>query len=202
MKLKYIDVNGFGILVDENTVGKNIGEGVYYDIWKNAYPKISKYYESDEVQPTDYKILFAEKELNLNVPVLPNYKEWKLEQLSDSSNGYSLYGKPLGETYLAFKEGFKACYSKNKYTEEDILDAWELGAKEGLPLTRIKKETLINSLKKIPKYIVVEGEQNIVYENIFDGNSVNKKWVNKGYIPKLIINSEGKKECVIEEIIY
>jgi hypothetical protein len=37
---------------------------------------------------------------------------------------------------------------KNKYSDEDILDAWELGAKEGLPLTREKKEELFEQLKK------------------------------------------------------
>jgi hypothetical protein len=37
---------------------------------------------------------------------------------------------------------------KNKYSEEDILDAWELGAKEGLQLTREKKEKLFKYLKK------------------------------------------------------
>jgi hypothetical protein len=34
------------------------------------------------------------------------------------------------------------------YSEEDILDAWELGAKEGLPLTRKKKEELFKQFKK------------------------------------------------------
>ena len=34
------------------------------------------------------------------------------------------------------------------YSEKDILDAWELGAKEGLPLTREKKEELFEQLKK------------------------------------------------------
>jgi hypothetical protein len=37
---------------------------------------------------------------------------------------------------------------KNKYSDEDILDAWELGAKEGLPLTRKKKEKLFKQFKK------------------------------------------------------
>ena len=35
-----------------------------------------------------------------------------------------------------------------KYTEEDILDAWELGASEGLPLTREKKDKLVKSLQQ------------------------------------------------------
>ena len=34
------------------------------------------------------------------------------------------------------------------YSEGDILDAWELGTREGLPLTREKKEKLFNQFKK------------------------------------------------------
>lgn len=34
------------------------------------------------------------------------------------------------------------------YSEEDMLDAWELGAREKLPLTREKKEKLFNQFKK------------------------------------------------------
>jgi hypothetical protein len=39
--------------------------------------------------------------------------------------------------------------AKRMYSEEDILDAWELGAKEGLPLTREKKEELFKQFKKL-----------------------------------------------------
>jgi hypothetical protein len=37
---------------------------------------------------------------------------------------------------------------KKMYSEEEVLDAWELGAKEGLPLTRKKKEKLFEQFKK------------------------------------------------------
>jgi hypothetical protein len=50
---------------------------------------------------------------------------------------------------LIEKYGFvKQEQDKKMYSEEDILDAWELGAKEGLPLTREKKEKLFNQFKK------------------------------------------------------
>jgi hypothetical protein len=38
--------------------------------------------------------------------------------------------------------------AERMYSEEDILDAWELGAKEGLPLTKKKKEELFEQFKK------------------------------------------------------
>lgn len=47
-----------------------------------------------------------------------------------------------------FIEGFNTAMNlgKGAYTFEQVLDAWELGAKEGLPLTKKKKEKLIQSL--------------------------------------------------------
>jgi len=49
-----------------------------------------------------------------------------------------------------YKQGYNQALEDNKdkkYTEEDILDAWELGASVGLPLTRNKKETLFKALQ-------------------------------------------------------
>jgi len=52
-----------------------------------------------------------------------------------------------GDEVNAFVNGAK-WQQKQMYSEEDILDAWELGAKEGLPLTRKKKEELFEQFKK------------------------------------------------------
>jgi hypothetical protein len=54
------------------------------------------------------------------------------------------FSGPYYEDMLEFDEWV----DKKMYNEEDILDAWELGAKEGLPLTREKKEELFEQLKK------------------------------------------------------
>ena len=51
--------------------------------------------------------------------------------------------KPLYKIIIPKEE-----QDKKLYSEEDILDAWELGAKEGLPLTRKKKEKLFRQFKK------------------------------------------------------
>jgi hypothetical protein len=47
----------------------------------------------------------------------------------------------------AFVEGAK-WQAKQMYSKEEVLDAWELGAKEGLPLTKKKKEKLFEQFKK------------------------------------------------------
>jgi len=56
-----------------------------------------------------------------------------------------------GGFIVGFKEGMiegANWQAERMYSEEDILDAWELGAKEGLPLTRKKKEELFKQFKK------------------------------------------------------
>jgi hypothetical protein len=65
---------------------------------------------------------------------------------------------------LAFKNGFKKAMELNKdklFTLEDVLDAWELGATEGLPLTKSKKEKLLESLKEIEVEIEMESTRTI-----------------------------------------
>lgn len=52
--------------------------------------------------------------------------------------------------YCAYVDAYTQCQedmSDKKYTEEDLLDAWELGASVGLPLTRDKKEKLFKALQ-------------------------------------------------------
>ena len=47
----------------------------------------------------------------------------------------------------AFKDGAE-WQAERMYSKENILDAWELGAYSGLPLTREKKEKLFEQFKK------------------------------------------------------
>ena len=51
-------------------------------------------------------------------------------------------------TKLLKRKGAYNASQERMYSEGDILDAWELGAREGLPLTREKKEKLFNQFKK------------------------------------------------------
>lgn len=65
---------------------------------------------------------------------------YSVEKLSESANGYSVYGKPLGEKYLAFNEGYQSGFNAHKelvkdklFTEQDlrvaISLAWNYGQK-------------------------------------------------------------------------
>ena len=56
-----------------------------------------------------------------------------LEQEAENANGYALYGKPLGEKYLAFNEGFivgansKHVQAKIIQAQLDVLNAFYYG---------------------------------------------------------------------------
>ena len=69
---------------------------------------------------------------------------------------------PLKPMQYGFEQGFNKCLELNKdklYTEEDVLDAWEKGAKEGLPLTKTKKDKLLKLLQPKTEWdIEIESE--------------------------------------------
>jgi hypothetical protein len=86
------------------------------------------------------------------------------------------------------------CYNKArekyKFTEEDILDAWELGAKEGLPLTRKKKEDLFDSLHQPKLPIAFYSEDEYVHDDTVPYPKT------LGTQLKTVVNSEGRIEWV------
>lgn len=69
---------------------------------------------------------------------------------------------PLKPMQYGFEQGFNKCLELNKdklYTEEDVLDAWEKGAKEGLPVTKTKKDKLLKLLQPKTEWdIEIESE--------------------------------------------
>jgi len=92
--------------------------------------------------------------------------------------------RTLGEE-VGFKIGcevMQELLTDRMFTLENVLDAWELGAKEGLPLTKKKKENLIKLI--FQKSWPVELEMNDYVE---EETGSEFKWMNKR--PKL---TEGK----------
>jgi hypothetical protein len=76
---------------------------------------------------------------------LPTERAWQEEKLVEIFGHY-----PTASPRWQYMNGLiqNSLDAKQMYSEEDILDAWELGAKEGLPLTREKKEKLFKQFKK------------------------------------------------------
>jgi hypothetical protein len=91
-----------------------------------------------------------------------------------------------------FKKGYNKAKETYKYTEEDILDAWELGASERLPLTREKKDKLIKSLQqpKRPKFFECEYKPITPHKYTVDDHLEVEL--------KTITNSQGQIELVGE----
>jgi hypothetical protein len=72
-----------------------------------------------------------------------------VEKLAENKYGKGIYEIEQVDAYI---EGFNKAMELNKdkvFTLEDVLDAWELGASEGLPLTKAKKEKLLKSIQPI-----------------------------------------------------
>lgn len=191
----YIDVNGHGVLVEDEKTQVELNF-LYYEKDNN----IPIYSFTEETIPNEYflnKVVFAEKELNLDVPILPDWRSWEVEKLA-----FDL-GIPSNKV-----EYFKLGYNHNKklYSEEDLrkvyMIAWERGRNN--ESTNIS-ETL-ESFQKLPNYIVMESEQlNLIddkWVNNFEASFFSHLVEDTMITPKLFTNSQGKQEGIIKEIIY
>jgi hypothetical protein len=69
--------------------------------------------------------------------------EWLVNQLNKQGFAQVVTDEEIQQAKEMEKEE-----AERMYSEEEILDAWELGAKEGLPLTKKKKEELFKKFKK------------------------------------------------------
>ena len=165
MKLKYIDINGHGILVDDSAGEIGSIRLEYMSNIGNPYTRIYDSINGSTIMEIDkidkgrigftYEIIFAEKELNIDVPVLPNWREWEVEQ------EYLKYEKKIYKEYINFnnrniKEHFIAGYNHNKakYTEEDIREAYRRGS--NYEIMGYNPDEFIQSLQKFPKFIVMD----------------------------------------------
>lgn len=209
MKLKYIDINGYGVLVDESA---EIKEGDYWiyicpinglDYGDNNQPIVrnnlpSSWYDKLHDKNNYYKIIFAEKELNLDVPILPNWRDFEIEQLAeilvDRETNASLKSSIRKQYERYVKIGLN--HNKAKYTEEDLEKAINMAknSKNGFKINKIiepySNNEIIQSLQKVPKYIVMETVEHIHP----DLGKVDETFK--------FTNSEGKQEGIIKEIIY
>lgn len=223
MELNYIDIQGHGILIDK-LVGEIGSIRLEYVVPRlgNEYTRIYNSINGHTIIKWDesvnkglhgftHKIIFAEKELNLDgVPILPNWREWEVEQLSlntdKSKCKHFRREHTKEEVYDSFNEGFIVGYNHNKakYTEEQVKN---LVASVTEFVSHHEPEEFdewfekkLKVLQKLPKYIVMESEKQMcacafeqekdicIYPNCL--------------LPKLTTNSEGKQEGIIKEIIY
>lgn len=174
-RLKFELVNGYGVLVDEK--GK-IEEGDWYLFLTVKGSVIRQYSEKIHfgLEPVislanlkAKKIIFAEKELNLEgVPTF----EWR--DFDEDEIAESVLRKQNWDTTitLPFNQGFIQGYKSNpaKYTESDLEDLLIAYNKARDNDEHFFIDEYIKSLQKYPSYIEVDG----IIEN--KANIVNVIW--------------------------
>jgi hypothetical protein len=212
MKLKFELVNGYGILIDEEAEIKE-GDLIFDSDIKRIVVADSLKVITSTKRYCDYyhKIIFAEKELNLGVPVF----EWKDFDYFYEIAKRRYFNPETGECIRStigaddYIEGFKEGYKSNpaKYTEEDLRKITQAAfVVMSNPETVIADfdrwfEKRLQSLQKYPKYVVMESEYDCCkrYVNC-KGCDATPEMIN--YRPKLFINSEDKQQGVIKELIW
>ena len=212
MKLKYIDINGYGVLVDENAEIKDKEPFIDMRDYPHNTSDYDIYYAGSggNVEFSNRigaKIICAEPELNFDLPIL-NWRQWEVMQES-LKVGLKLY---VHGNY-DFENGFRVGYNHNKklYTEADMRRAIEMAERGVIDSSKIGHsiytlDEIIQSLQKLPKFMVIEDYDVKVNKsgrvvNPFDltQNQSECDWV---ISPKLITNSQGKQEVIIKEILY
>jgi hypothetical protein len=209
MRLKFELFNGYGALIDENlvlnkgnlyidrdgkikTVGKTEG-GLIYSIEDMDEDGFNHHYFDRNCEIMG-KIIFAEKELGIDVPVF-EWRDFEVEKFAEKefphNTGMSIVARG------AFKKGYKS--NQPKYTEEDLQKAFHAGEERILKreyekgLSELDSYTnLKKSLQKYPQYVVME--ETI---SLYKGNGTYGS-----IIPRLYTNSDGKQQGKIQEIIW
>jgi hypothetical protein len=211
MKFKFEFINGYGVLVDREA---EIKKDEFYISWEDSYttPKWVIYCKSTGLNGKNpMKIIFAEKELGLDVPTF-EWRNFEVEKLAESSYGEKESDANTDVTFALAKgyiNGFKEGYKSNpaKFTEEDLRKITQAAfVVMSNPETVIADfdrwfEKRLQSLEKTPKYVVMEMEVVNDFGEPYSFDDIDFG-VEKEYRPKLFTNSDGKQQGVIKELIW
>lgn len=157
-KLKFLRKNGLPILVNESTEIKDcialtdrdeiiIVDDANYENWH---------------QLNCSKIIFADPSLSLNLPPIPNWKAWEVNKLAWEKSIYyqDNFSKNAFQDANTYKAGFIEGRNSNKaeFTEDDLRKAIEKARLSVGNLVKTPNE-IIQSLKKDPSFIIMEGNE-------------------------------------------
>jgi hypothetical protein len=210
MKFKFEFINGYGVLIDREA---EIKKDEFYISWEDSYitPKWVIYCKSTGLNGKNpMKIIFAEKELGLDVPTF-EWRNFELEKLI-SNKIDQRFNKSDGYHKTVYSEAFIEGYKSNpaKFTEEDLRKAIEMARRHDVNLhsgrgctliPQINNEEIIQSLQKYPKYVVMEMEVVNDFGEPYSFDDIDFG-VEKEYRPKLFTNSDGKQQGIIKELIW
>ena len=129
----------------------------------NEYYFVDEHY--DTIASTDsvmLKVCEDVKKLSLkNCEAIENGYDLDKLSLSYVSDHLTKGTDEYHNSQIDFKEGFQKALEilgDKKFSEEDILDAWEDGATNNHPLTKSKKENLLKSLQQTEWDVEIEME--------------------------------------------
>jgi hypothetical protein len=207
-KLKFELVNGYGVLVDREV---KIDKDDFYISWEDSYttPKWVIYCKSTGLNGKNpMKIIFAEKELGLDVPIFewrdfevennPNIHDWVQEVILKEGK-YWNDQDALEPVYYGIIKGYKS--NPAKYTEEDLRKAIEMARDYPADVVGYQKDEIIQSLQKYPKYVVMEMKVVNDFGEPYSFDDIDFG-VEREYRPKLFTNSDGKSQGTVKELIW
>lgn len=226
MKLKLEKVDGYNVLVDKDA---EIKEGDWFILSsEHILGRLRKCWEIYKTESGDQlmidnpmdinrgwgfsdrnkslKIIFADKELNIDLPQIPDWEQFEIEQITKKWFDKAKFNS----SHIADPSSFKQGYNHNKkvYTEEDLKHLnWIYERMKNIHNENencdymLKFKSIIQSLKKLPSYIVVESEYSCCnrYVNC-KGCDATYEMLN--YRPKLITLPNDKETGIIKEVIW
>ena len=212
MKLKFELVNGCGVLVENRLI---VDGEKYIDSINKAIHTWDMGSGIHEGKSTWCNvIIFAEKELGLDVPVF-EWRDFEVEKFAEKECEKEFKIKhPSDETKwkkALWKDGFTHNHKSNpaKYTEDDLrkviamskiasthdglidMDSWISNGYEGA-IPAYSEEEIIQSLQKYPKYVVM-----VETISLYKGNGTYGS-----IVPRIFTNSDGEQQGVIKELIW
>jgi hypothetical protein len=207
--LKFELVNGFGVLVDEEAEIKEADKFIHPD---KTIERASRNLDGRGLS----KIIFAEKELGLDVPVFEWKKKDVVQKNLEKICSWDTYrDHPLGRYAQEALDAHKS--NPTKYTEDDLMKAIAFGREqgnyyefatqsdsskeyiEGLQKDQEEQvEVFIQSLQKHPKYVAMESEF------VDSGNHGSGEIFHNNRTEEFILftNSEGKQQGTVKELMW
>jgi len=124
--MKVVNTPQGKVVVDKSDDIKKVTEGYYYDFYDKAHPKITYYYESDEIQKTDVKIIATiDWSLDKDVPMVVEVERLAGEYFNNEYAWIKGRIEPYSSLDIKsikrdFIKGYKASQQKGVYSEEDL----------------------------------------------------------------------------------
>jgi hypothetical protein len=173
-QLKFELVHGHGVIVDDKAKIKEGDKFIHPD---KTIERASRDLDGRGLS----KIIFAEKELGLDVPVF----EWREIVIFQKANLW--FDEMEKQNKIAYPPSFIDGHKSNpaKFTEEDLRKAMDYASQ--ITNNRLKYiDDYVKSLQKYPKWVVMESDD----------------WEEYGERYTLFTNLQGKQQGTVKQLIW